>query len=95
MRFLLLSVLVLLVGILTIPNAFALDTGDFYLTYIPTSDYPVYEAWLQDRDIFEAHIGNLNGFFKLPHDVEIIIADSRSEERRVGKECRSRWSPYH
>ena len=26
-----------------------------------------------------------------------IIADStlRSEERRVGKECRSRWSPYH
>ena len=22
-------------------------------------------------------------------------ASSRSEERRVGKECRSRWSPYH
>src|SRR5215216_3227691 len=22
-------------------------------------------------------------------------ADVRSEERRVGKECRSRWSPYH
>src|SRR2546426_10399092 len=22
-------------------------------------------------------------------------ADERSEERRVGKECRSRWSPYH
>src|SRR5256885_11917412 len=22
-------------------------------------------------------------------------APSRSEERRVGKECRSRWSPYH
>ena len=22
-------------------------------------------------------------------------ARSRSEERRVGKECRSRWSPYH
>ena len=22
-------------------------------------------------------------------------ATSRSEERRVGKECRSRWSPYH
>ena len=21
--------------------------------------------------------------------------DYRSEERRVGKECRSRWSPYH
>ena len=23
------------------------------------------------------------------------IAVDRSEERRVGKECRSRWSPYH
>ena len=23
------------------------------------------------------------------------IANPRSEERRVGKECRSRWSPYH
>ena len=23
------------------------------------------------------------------------LADDRSEERRVGKECRSRWSPYH
>ena len=23
------------------------------------------------------------------------IATQRSEERRVGKECRSRWSPYH
>src|SRR5260370_16275525 len=24
-----------------------------------------------------------------------VFADGRSEERRVGKECRSRWSPYH
>src|SRR6266699_7095284 len=24
-----------------------------------------------------------------------VVAVSRSEERRVGKECRSRWSPYH
>ena len=24
-----------------------------------------------------------------------INSTSRSEERRVGKECRSRWSPYH
>ena len=24
-----------------------------------------------------------------------IRATIRSEERRVGKECRSRWSPYH
>src|SRR3712207_9210856 len=24
-----------------------------------------------------------------------VAAGTRSEERRVGKECRSRWSPYH
>src|SRR2546426_8851174 len=31
-----------------------------------------------------------------PSDVSILITgESRSEERRVGKECRSRWSPYH
>src|SRR3712207_9322581 len=29
-------------------------------------------------------------------DREVDVAsESRSEERRVGKECRSRWSPYH
>src|SRR5258708_38399960 len=36
---------------------------------------------------------------KLDEDLEIgvrgIYQDNRSEERRVGKECRSRWSPYH
>src|SRR5690242_16354949 len=25
----------------------------------------------------------------------LVLAQIRSEERRVGKECRSRWSPYH
>ena len=24
-----------------------------------------------------------------------LVEKGRSEERRVGKECRSRWSPYH
>ena len=28
-------------------------------------------------------------------DIPFITLDLRSEERRVGKECRSRWSPYH
>ena len=29
-------------------------------------------------------------------DVEYVKeGGTRSEERRVGKECRSRWSPYH
>ena len=27
--------------------------------------------------------------------LEVLATANRSEERRVGKECRSRWSPYH
>ena len=27
--------------------------------------------------------------------VQSVKVNGRSEERRVGKECRSRWSPYH
>ena len=33
--------------------------------------------------------------FVLRHDAGPLRLASRSEERRVGKECRSRWSPYH
>src|SRR3989475_10072437 len=32
---------------------------------------------------------------ELAASAEELHATSRSEERRVGKECRSRWSPYH
>ena len=54
--------------------------------------------------------GNINDFLilfnhKLKNGDEVTIASAvdakvnlqqaRSEERRVGKECRSRWSPYH
>ena len=31
--------------------------------------------------------------YKIPQTVD--MKPVRSEERRVGKECRSRWSPYH
>ena len=36
-------------------------------------------------------------FMPWSEDIYFLIADEqlRSEERRVGKECRSRWSPYH
>ena len=33
--------------------------------------------------------------YKRKDDAIIIFKELRSEERRVGKECRSRWSPYH
>src|SRR2546422_8474789 len=33
--------------------------------------------------------------WQLPANRWLALAVARSEERRVGKECRSRWSPYH
>ena len=36
----------------------------------------------------------VNDFMK-PDRVVVGVESERSEERRVGKECRSRWSPYH
>ena len=41
--------------------------------------------------------GRLQELFKtLETDCELkFVTTARSEERRVGKECRSRWSPYH
>ena len=32
---------------------------------------------------------------RLRKTVNFFMVNMRSEERRVGKECRSRWSPYH
>src|SRR5256886_10627335 len=39
--------------------------------------------------------GRLAARWPLPADLPRCRVFSRSEERRVGKECRSRWSPYH
>src|ERR1043166_2166687 len=54
---------------------------------------PFYQVWhsaryANTRQTWPAKIGMFATF--LP-----VIALTRSEERRVGKECRSRWSPYH
>ena len=57
------------------------------------------------RGKFKIYIGMIAGVGKsyrmlqeahelLENGVDVQIG-YRSEERRVGKECRSRWSPYH
>jgi len=46
--------------------------------------------WNIDKEILNKLIK-----FGLPYLPGSIAAMIRSEERRVGKECRSRWSPYH
>ena len=44
------------------------------------------------KDMLDGKIEGLKASFL---DKGTMIHEYRSEERRVGKECRSRWSPYH
>ena len=46
----------------------------------------ILNKWLQNPDLDVLQLGGMG-------NAEAIL--TRSEERRVGKECRSRWSPYH
>src|SRR5688572_7986300 len=57
---------------------------------------------LTPEDRFIANVflvTNGNAYAMWREETEEIVAEligrTRSEERRVGKECRSRWSPYH
>ena len=43
----------------------------------------------------QAYIDKLNAALVGHDDLSTLSVEDRSEERRVGKECRSRWSPYH
>src|SRR5260370_42203535 len=55
-----------------------------------TSDY--------DKEKLSERIAKLSGgVAKINVDaaIETELRQQKSEERRVGKECRSRWSPYH
>ena len=51
---------------------------------VTSSTYKTIEQWL----IGQKNYGDVCW-------ITISDGDFRSEERRVGKECRSRWSPYH
>ena len=54
---------------------------------IPTGLKASAESWDEEKQCFR-------GKSQSVADKNLII-EQRSEERRVGKECRSRWSPYH
>src|SRR3712207_9028388 len=55
-----------------------------------------YDLGANELAISETRSGMLHDLSNLlPATHGRAIGVSRSEERRVGKECRSRWSPYH
>ena len=56
-------------------------------TVLPVFGVPVNSASLQGLD-------SLLSIVQMPGGIPVGTL-ARSEERRVGKECRSRWSPYH
>jgi len=62
-----------------LPGRWFFRTAFFAPYVLPSAVVALIWIW-----IFQPSFGLLNGW----------ISD-RSEERRVGKECRSRWSPYH
>src|SRR5256885_2945265 len=67
------------------------------------SSLPISNIVLMLPSVSSANAGDYtlivsNAYGSLTSAVASVIVDPpnpRSEERRVGKECRSRWSPYH
>ena len=57
-------------------------------------NYPDTLVFFRLGDFYEMFF---NDAIVASRELEIVLTgrDARSEERRVGKECRSRWSPYH
>ena len=82
---------------------FSVDLDSVYKT--PSGDliYWLEKAEVEERNIWELIItiefidGTEGHFTSRPFQIRTKSGNSRrrSEERRVGKECRSRWSPYH
>ena len=56
---------------------------------------PMYRARLEAAGATPGSIQSLDDLRRLPFTTTEDLRVLRSEERRVGKECRSRWSPYH
>ena len=65
---------------------------------VEDSLYAVAKRQDQIKSFITKEITNINKYLaKSIDDMEDrnVVRAMRSEERRVGKECRSRWSPYH
>ena len=61
----------------------------------PYSDFLVHEMGSLGDGIVQANASETQMFTRPLWGLALRNSFLRSEERRVGKECRSRWSPYH
>src|SRR5260370_30957178 len=50
---------------------------------------------LRKNELVVLDLGAILGHYCSDITRTVYVGRARSEERRVGKECRSRWSPYH
>ena len=66
------------------------------LSTMPEDHIGTVEQWEHNQDILKNAITDMGKEFVINEgDGAFYGPKLRSEERRVGKECRSRWSPYH
>ena len=78
------------------PDGICRVTDNYYTKTIQFQDINYQLAQQEDQTaIFEEWCSFLFLLFQLPDFGLPFGGLLRSEERRVGKECRSRWSPYH
>ena len=70
-------------------SEFACKAADTRGRELPEAPDDIRTDFQRDRD----RIIHCRAFRRLKHKTQVFLI--RSEERRVGKECRSRWSPYH
>ena len=61
----------------------------------PSTNYGHEQAWHDGNGHSHLQATLLGPSLSVPVNKGSLILGTRSEERRVGKECRSRWSPYH
>ena len=68
-------------------------TTEDYADYIPGTGQPDVASRYCNEDGVE--VSGIDFSAQYRSDMGLGVKLDRSEERRVGKECRSRWSPYH
>ena len=75
-----------------------LNMHDIYYPIVTETRDSLFVSLLTADEILTAtvEVKLLGDVLQSPERFKVeVVKEKRSEERRVGKECRSRWSPYH